>query len=142
MKFKMIVGSILAATLGLGSIAFAKTGTYYPPERMHCGLNAGKLVCQDFNRQYLTEDTTNADFPDSTMQTFNFVSSAAYYAPSLDEVSVFFTYNNAKAKMVKLKTIVTSIRPDLSSGSWKKVHSDLYTCDEGYMSCGITNLPS
>jgi hypothetical protein len=140
MKLKLI-GSAIVLALGLANVAYAKINTYYPPERMHCGLSdAGKLSCHDFNRQYLTEDTYTANLSDKE-EAFYFYSAAAYYAPSREETSVFFTYHNAKGKMAKLKTIQTTIRPDLSSGKWRKVGGDIYVCDAGYMSCGITSLP-
>lgn len=142
MKLKAVIGSMVALTLGLGSMAYA-AGDYYPPERIHCMLNnVDKLSCDEFNRQYLAEDTTNADFPKGKDDIFHFVSAVAYMAPRQDQASVFYTYNNAKSKMVKLKTINTAIRPDLKNSSWKKFKDDVYTCVDIETKCPITNLPS
>lgn len=136
MKVKALIGMI---ALGLSGVAFA-AGAYFPPERMHCKLNeAGNLSCSDFNRQYLTEATHTADLPAGKELVFNFSSGTAY--ADENEWVVFFTYKDASGKNIRIKTVSSSISPDLENGSWK-AYKDIYTCTTGYMSCPITNLPS
>lgn len=143
MKFSHIAASVLAVTLGMSSVAYAKNDpVYYPPERISCSLKAdGQLTCGDFERNYLIEGTHTADFNQDQEQTFTFTSATAYTGY---EVKVIFGYVNAKNKKVVLETFDTSIQPDLASGSWKPLNNnhDIYTCNEGYKNCGITNLPS
>lgn len=136
MKIKALIATVL--TLGINSAAFAFTD-YYPPERLSCNLTNNKLTCSDFNRNYLMEDTYTADF-NKGEEMFHFGSAVAYFAQN--EASIFFTYHDNDNKMVKLKTVNTSIKPNLTKGQWKRVTDDIYTCDVGYMSCPITNLPS
>ena len=144
MKLKIVAGSIFALTLGLIGVAHANAvSSYYPPERIHCMLSGqNEVSCDEFNRQYLVEDTSNADLQQNRHETFHFVSGAAYFTPDQKEAVIFYTYNNHHYKMVKLKTINPNIRPDLFNGNWRKVAEDIYTCDAGYMSCPITNLPA
>lgn len=139
MKCKFIIG-MAALTLGMGSVVYA-AGDYFPPERINCTMADGKLTCQEFNRQYLIENTTTADWGDKD-QTFTFYSGNAFFAPSMDKITVFYTYKNSNNKNVTLKTFNTTIRPDLANGNWIKLEDDLYTCNTGYMHCPITNLPS
>jgi|GEM_PF-2121463 hypothetical protein len=140
MKLKTIIGSAVALTLGLGGVAFA-AGDYFAPERMHCKIdNAGKLSCSDFNRSYLTEDTHTAQLPPGKDLVFNFATGAAYFDEGSNAWTVFFTYKDTSSKNVKLRSVNTSIQPDLKNGAWKK-NKDIYTCTAGYMSCPITNLP-
>ena len=139
MKLTSIAAGLMGLSIGFCSVAFA--GDYFPPERIHCKSSAaGRMSCEGFNHQYLTEDTFTANLTDKD-EIFNFKSGVAYYTPSMNETSIFFTYNNSFAKLVKLKSTSTSIRPDLESAGWKKVRKDTYVCNTGYMSCPITNLP-
>ena len=141
MKLRTIIGSALALTFGLCSLAFASD--YYPPERIHCSLStAHKLSCEGFNHQYLAEDTYTADMT-TRDETFLFHSGVAYYTPDMNESSVFFTYKNSYGKIVKIKSTNTQIRPNLQTGSWFQHRQDktIYLCDAGYMNCPITNLP-
>ena len=143
MKLKMIVGSVIALTLGLGNIAHAGQGNYTPPERINCSLNsASQLVCNGFNRQYLVEDRTTAELEKGKSETFYFTSGVAYFTPSMNEANIFFTYTSNKFKLVKLKTINASIHPNVQKGDWEKFKEDIYTCDAGYMGCTLTNLPA
>lgn len=145
MKLKnIIVSTIAALSLGLSMTSFAGyTGgnNYYPPERIHCSLDHGKLNCEGFSHQYLVEDTYTADFDDKD-QTFAFKSGVAYYTPDETEATVFFTYRNSKHKLVKLRSTSTNIRPDFENGQWIKMQEDMYVCKDGYMHCPITSLPA
>ncbi|MBA3661693.1 MAG: hypothetical protein H0W64_08205 [Gammaproteobacteria bacterium] len=124
--------------IGLMSVANA-TERYHPPERLTCKLNhLNKLKCHDFNRRLLIEDVSNATLSKDRTDVFNFVSGVAYSSPNHTETSVFFTYNNSKFKMVRLKTIHPSIQPDLANPNWKKFNDDIYTCNASYMDCAIT----
>ena len=141
MKLKAIVGSVLF--LALGNMAYADGGRYAPPERINCTVNnASQLVCNGFNRQYLIEDKTTADLEKGKTETFYFTSGVAYFTPSMNEASVYFSYNNSKFKIVRLKTVNSSIHPNIQSGDWEKFKDDIYVCDTGYMGCTITNLPT
>lgn len=141
MKLKIMIGSTIALAF-MSSIVYAVSGGYYPPERINCTLtDSSQVNCSGFSRQYLIEDTSNANLKKGKDETFYFVSAAAYFTPNHDEASIFYTYNNAYFKMVKLKTINTSIRPDFENGDWKKLNDEIYTCDASYMRCPITNLP-
>lgn len=141
MKLKSIIGTAVVLTFGLGSIAALAAGDYFPPERLHCKTDvAGKLTCSDFNRKYLVEDTHTANFPAGKDVVFAFASGAGY-VDSDNQWSVFYTFKEAGGKNVKLKSINTSIQPDLKVGAWKQI-KDLYSCTAGYMSCPITNLPA
>lgn len=143
MEFKNIIMTTFAA-LSLSAISIASAApaiNYIPPERIHCMLDQGKLNCEGFAHQYLVEDTYTADFDDKD-QVFSFSSGAAYYNADKSEATVFFTYRNANFKNVKLKSAITSIRPDFNNGSWVRVQDDLYVCKSGYMQCPITSLPS
>ena len=141
MKLRTIVVATMAAlTLGVVGASYAGVSSnYYPPERIHCGLDSNKLNCEGFNRKYLTEDTHTADFG-TRDQSFSFTSGAAYFTPDKSEATVFFTYRNSHHKNVKFKTTATSIRPDFEYGNWTKVSDDLYVCKSGYMKCPITSL--
>lgn len=145
MKISNLAISVLAITLGMSSVANARNNAVYnPPERINCGLSAAsQLSCGDFNHNYLGEGLYTAEFNPGQEQAFYFASAAAYFTTNHQEARVFFTYRNAKGKMVRLETFNTSIQPDLASGSWKAVGTgnDIFTCNEGYMNCGITNLP-
>jgi hypothetical protein len=143
MKLKTIIISAMAA-LSLGfavTSVIASNNNYYPPERVHCLLEQGRMDCEGFSHQYLVEDTYTADLDDSD-QVFSFASGAAYYNADKSEANVFFTYRNSNNKIVKLRSAVTSIRPDFENGNWTKVQNDLYVCKDGYMHCPITSLPS
>ncbi len=146
MKFTTLIPGLLAVTLGMSSVAYAKHGdVYYPPERINCSLStSGQLSCGEFERSYLTEGRHTADFNPGQQQTFTFSSAAAYFTNNHQEARIFFTYSLSKDKVVRLETFDTSIMPDLASGSWKPLNNidDIYICNEGYMSCGITSLPS
>lgn len=123
---------------GLSSLACAQSIAYYPPERIDCRLdNVQKLSCNNFNRQILVEDAYTADLQQGKDEAFYFNTAVAFYAPQDDEATIFFTFRNAKSKAVKLRTSVTYLRPDLENGSWRKLNSEIYTCDAGYMSCGV-----
>lgn len=140
MKLKSLIVSAVALTLGMGGVAFA-SGDYFPPERMHCKLDqAGKMVCSDFNRQYLTESTHTADLPPGKDLVFNFSSGTAYKTNE-NEWAVFYTYKDPASKNVRIRTINTTIAPDMVNGNWTR-YKDIYTCTAGYMSCPITNLPT
>ncbi len=145
MKFRTLLTTAIATlSLGFVTTSFAATSdanSYYPPERIHCSLIQGRLNCEGFSHQYLIEDTYTADMDDND-QVFAFSSGAAYYNGDKSEATVFFTYRNSNFKNVKLKTSVTSIRPDLDNGYWIKVDDDLYVCKDGYMHCPITSLPA
>lgn len=140
MKLKNIFGSAVVLALGVSGVAFA-SGDYYPPERLHCKQDTmGKLVCAEFNRDYLIESTHTADLPPGKDMVFVFASGTAY-ATNMNEWSVFYTYKDSTSKNVRLKTVSTSIKPSFSGSSWVK-NKDFYSCTNGYMSCPITNLPS
>ena len=135
MKLKTICAGIIGLTLGLGSIAYAAT-SYFVPEHVQCTLDSkNKLSCNDFNRNLLTEHTyTNADFENERNKLFSFFSAVAYFTPE-KEWSILFTYKDTKYKNVTLRTVNTSIKPDLKNGSWVKFKDEFYTCDAGYRSC-------
>lgn len=134
--------STVAVTLGMVGIAHAQTYNYYPPERIHCMLNDTEaLSCNEFDRQYLIEDATNADLKKNEGMTFHFFSAVAFFTPNKEESSIFFTYHNHLQKVVKLKTTDFSLKPDLKNGAWKQLNEDIYICDAGYMHCPITNVP-
>lgn len=144
MKLTTVMTTLMVAilTLGLTSIGYASS-RYYPPERINCKLDSTeKLSCSCFNRHYLAEDATNANLEKDKYEIFHFISAAAYFTTNQDEVRVFFTYHNPQGKLVKLKTINNSIRPDFDNGNWKKLTDDVYTCDAAYMQCLVTNLPA
>ncbi|MBX3708542.1 MAG: hypothetical protein KIT56_06390 [Gammaproteobacteria bacterium] len=139
MKLKTMVIGAVAIAFGLSGVAVA-AGDYHPPERLHCKVNdAGNLSCFDFNRAYLVEATHTADLPPGKEVVFNFSTGTAFVT-SQNEWSVFYTYIDSSFKNVRIKTISTSIRPDVQVGAWKKT-KDYYSCTAGYMSCPITNLP-
>lgn len=145
MKFSNFAVSVLTVTLGMSGLAHARNNAVYnPPERISCSMKASQqLTCGDFNRRYLSEGLYTADFNQGQDQSFSFSTAAAYFTTNHQQARVFFTYRNGQGKMVRLETFDTSIQPDLASGSWKALNSnnDIYTCNEGYMNCGITNLP-
>lgn len=130
----------LVLTMAVGCVYAGNS--YYPPEHLDCKRTAtSDLKCESFNRAYLIENTTTADFDKDKPQAFLFYSGAAYYANQQhDEVTVIYTYHNAAGKNVTLKTVDTSITPDLKNGAWV-TKGDISTCDAGYRSCPITNLP-
>lgn len=124
-------------SVGLSQLGFA-SGYYYPPERIRCSLDQmNQLRCEEFNRQYLTEYTTNANLQQHKNQTFQFSSAAAFFGAHQEEVTVFFRYQDAQGKIVKLKTTNPLIRPDLKNPAWTKFNNDFYTCRASYMVCGI-----
>lgn len=140
----IIISSISVLSLGFAAVSFAGlrgVNNYYPPERINCSLDNSKLSCEGFNHQYLIEDTYTANL-NGKDQAFAFSSGAAYFTKDKSEATVFFTYRNSQSKVVKIKSANTSIRPDFESGSWTKVHDDLYVCKAGYMNCPITSLPA
>jgi hypothetical protein len=137
-KMKALVGASLLFIAGLGNVAYASIESYYPPERINCRLNeANRLTCDGFNREVLTEDTTTVDFPAGKDEMLGFHSAVAYFTPDHNQATLFFTYHNAKQKMVKLKTMDVAARPDMTNGSWKKFKDDIYTCHAGYMNCSF-----
>ncbi len=138
---KVVITSIAVLVLGLGSVAYA-AGDYFPPERINCSKtsDASKPVCTEFNRQYLTEDAAN-NLEVGKDEVFSYASGAAYFTPDHQTV-IFYTYKNQHFKSIKLKTVNTSIKPDFTTGAWRKLKDDLYICDAGYMHCPITNLPA
>lgn len=140
MKLSKIVGGMAVLVLALGGVASASTsGTYYPPERIHCVKSEGSRVrCEGFNHQYLTEDLYTSGF-DKKEDTFNFVSGVAYFTPDMSEASVFFTYKNADQRIMKLKSTSVLLHPVKDSTAWTRVQDDLYVCDAGYMHCPITD---
>lgn len=133
MKLKVITSAILA--LGLISVAHA---SYPPPERLECQLNGGKLNCEGFDRQYLTEHIYSAVFTEGEGKVLTFKSAAAYFTPNQKEWTVLVTYKDLHNKDVLLKTVNYSIKPDLKNGDWKRVKNEFYTCDSGYMNCSLT----
>lgn len=143
MKLRAIIGSALALTFGLCSAASA--ADYYPPERMQCHLQgSNKLVCEEFNHQYLVEDTY-AGHLTSKHETFLFSYGTAYFTPGMSESIVYYTYKSAYGKLVKIKSVNATIRPDINVGNWHRKNAnsdDIYECNAGYMNCPITNLPS
>jgi hypothetical protein len=142
MRLKNSIVSAFALTLGLCGVAFAATD-YFPPERINCKLNeVAQLSCEGFDRQYLSEDTYTVDFPPAKEMTLFFVKAVAYFDLRTNEASVFYTYNNSAHRMVKLKTINTQMRPDLTFQAWTKFMDNIYNCEAGYMQCPITNLPT
>lgn len=141
MKTKHAVGCLMALMVGMSGAVYA-SGDYFPPERVHCLMNSvNKLTCDGFSRQYLIEDTYTVNFPVGKDVSLYFSSGVAYYTPGQKEFSIFFTYKDVNGKSVKLKTINTAIKPDVKNGAWKQFKDEFYTCDTGYMSCPITNLP-
>lgn len=146
MKLKaIIIRAVTVMTMGFivaPVSAIAASGSYYPPERIHCTVNDHKLSCEGFNRQYLVEDAYTADFHRNKEQVFSFMSGAAYFNSNRSEATVFYTYNNSQHKNVKLRSASTIIRPDFDKGNWVKVQEDLYVCKAGYMQCPIISAPS
>lgn len=140
MKLCKIVGGAVVLALTISGAAYASTsGTYFPPERIHCVKSASsKVRCEGFNHQYLTEDLYTAHF-DKKEDTFNFVSGVAYFTPDMSEASVFFTYKNADQSIMKLKTTSVLLHPVKGNTAWTQVQDDLYVCDAGYMHCPITD---
>lgn len=140
MRIAKIVCGVAVLGMALSGMAYASTtGTYFPPERIHCVKNeSSKIRCEGFSHQYLTEDLYTAHF-DKKEDTFNFVSGVAYFTPDMSEASVFFTYKNADQKIVKLKTTSVLLHPVKENSAWTKVQDDLYVCDAGYMHCPITD---
>lgn len=142
MKITYMFGHVAALVLGMSGVVHA-AGDYFPPERLHCSMDSlNKLTCDGFSRQYLVEDTYTVNLPAGKEVSLMFSSGVAYFTPDQNETSIFFTYKDNFNKTIKLKTVNTSIRPDLKNGEWKKLKNEFYTCDSGYMSCPITDLPS
>ena len=135
MKLRTICVSIIGLTLGLGSIAYGSE-SYFAPEHLQCRLDNNKLSCNDFNRAHLIENTYTADFQNSN-KLFTFFSGVAYFTAQ-NEWSIIFTYKDALAKNVTLRTVSTSIKPDLKSGAWVRYKDEFYTCTTGYRSCLFT----
>ncbi len=136
----IIISSISVLSLGFAAVSFAGLkgeNNYYPPERINCSLDHNRLSCEGFNKQYLVEDTYTADLS-SKEQAFAFKSGVAYFTADHNEATVFFTYRDAKNKIVKLKSVHTSVRPDFTNGNWVKMDEDLFVCKDGYMNCPIT----
>lgn len=132
MKVKALIAGVVA--LGLTGAVFA-AGNYLPPERIHCTLNAAKkMQCSDFNRYYLTENTSTAALEAGKDVVFMFSSGVAFN--SGDDWAVFYTYINGHNKVAKLVTARTTIEPDLVNGAWT-ARGDTYICDAGYMSCPL-----
>lgn len=144
MELKILVAglvSALAFSVCAPALASSSQANYYPPERISCSKINNKLSCEGFLHQYLIEDTYTADLDDKD-HVFSFASGAAYFNADKSEATVFYSFRNASNKVVKLKSAVTSIRPDLENGSWEEVQDDLYVCRSGYMQCPITSLPN
>lgn len=141
MKRRRALGCVVALVLGVSGVAHA-AGDYFPPERLHCTMDSlRKVTCEGFSKQYLVEDTYTVNFPVGKDVSLMFASGVAYFTPDEKEMSVFFTYKDGQNKTIKLKTVNTSIRPDLKNGAWKRFKDEFYTCDSGYMNCPITDLP-
>lgn len=141
MKLKTILVGAFALFISLNSVVYAGLN-YYPPERINCELNYdGRVICYEFNRHYLVEDPSNNVLQLERNEAFHFVSATSYTTPDESANVVFFTYNNANNKTIKLKTIHWSITPDVKNGNWRKINEEIYVCDTGYMNCPITNLP-
>src|SRR3990167_4591735 len=104
MKLGKIVSGAALLALALSGVAYASaSGSYYPPERIHCTKSDGNRIhCEGFNHQYLTEDLYTANF-DKKDDTFNFYSGTAYFTPDMSQATVFFTYKNADQRIMKLK---------------------------------------
>jgi len=134
MKLRSLCVSIAGLVFGLGSVAYG--ANYFPPEHIQCKLvNGSQLSCNDFNRDYLKEHTYTANLKE-TDKLFSFHSAVAYFT-NQNEWSILMTYKDTEAKNVTLRTIRTSITPDLKNGAWKRYRDEFYTCDAGYMSCVI-----
>lgn len=140
MKSKSLIGRVVAFMLIGCSVSYAMPGSYFPPERIDCILNdANNPYCMEFNRDFLTEDFSNAVLKQDKHKTFYFYSAVAY-ATADQSYSVFYTYRNYLFETIKLKTVSPAIRPDLTSGEWLAKDKDMYVCTAGYMSCSITKL--
>jgi hypothetical protein len=144
MKLSTLTVGMLVASLALSSTVYARNnGVYTPKEHISCALNASnKVSCGDFDHNILIEYRHTAVFNQDQEQSFTFRSASAYVGA---KSRIFFTYSNGDEtdNAVTLATIDPNIQPDLASGSWKPVGngSGVYRCDEGYMNCGIINLP-
>jgi hypothetical protein len=138
MKLKAVI-SVMMLGLGINGIAYAN---YIPPERLECSLVGGKVNCEGFNRQYLTEHIYSANFEAGKEKILTFKSAVAYFTPNQTEWTVLVTYKDLQNKEVLLKTVNYSIKPDLKNGDWERVKNEFYTCGSGYMSCSLTNLPT
>ena len=141
MNLKFLMAGFFLLVVSVSNVVYADhVSSYYPPERISCQLNGyDKLYCGEINRRYLVEDMTTANLEHGRDNVFYFVSAAAYVTPNNTEARVFFTYKDSQSKLVKLRTLTTSIWPDLKHGNWKKINDDIYVCDTGYMNCLVTN---
>lgn len=135
MKLKVIISAII---LALGSTVAAASVSYPPPERVECQLNGGKLNCEGFDRQYLTEHIYSAVFVEGEGKVLTFKSAVAYFTPNQKDWTVLVTYKDLQNKEVLLKTVNYAIKPDLKNGDWKRVRNEFYTCGSGYMNCSLT----
>lgn len=136
MRLKKTFLNIAILSIGLNAAAFAFD--YFPPERITCELNAmGNLSCEQINRHYLVEDTTNADLQGKN-EVFYFASAAT----DKKDPIVHFAYSNMYNKTINLKTTNSSIHPNLASKHWRKMEDGSYICDSGYMHCVITDAPN
>lgn len=136
MELKTFCVSLISLTL-LGLVGSGYAGNF-APEHIECKLVADQLKCDDFNRQYLTEHTFTANFPDNQLVLFSF-SSAVAYVTAQREWSLFFTYKDVNQKNVTLKSIKSNSKPVFANGAWIKLRDDTYSCDAGYRSCQFTN---
>ncbi len=135
MKLRAIaVGAVVL--MGLSGVVFASE--FMPAERIHCMVNeVGKLSCE-INHEVLVEHTYTADMPVGKEVVFNFAGAVAYFANQKDgalDWSILYTYVDTKFKNVTLRTVNTTIKPNLQSGTWKRFKNEYYYCNQGYMSC-------
>ena len=132
MKLKTLIGMVIFCFSG---VVFS-AGSYFPPERIQCKLNhIGHLACENFDRQYLSEATYAVDLPVGKDFVFLFSSGTAYH--NENSWTIFYTYKEAMSgKRIHIKTINTSLSPDLVRGTWR-MSKDIYTCKSGYMSCSM-----
>jgi hypothetical protein len=135
MNLKTICAGIIGLTLGLGSVAYGESH-YFAPEHLQCRLDAHqKIACNEFNRNYLTEHTYTGNLQERS-KLFTFYTGVAYVTQN-DEWNIIFTYKDNESQNVTLRTINTSIKPDLKNGGWVRFKDEFYVCSEGYRSCMI-----
>lgn len=138
---RIFIGSMLIC-FGISTSCQAYMSSFFPPERIRCMMDQNNhLSCLPINRDFLTEEDTDADFREVDTQTFLFVAAHALLANHANENTIYFLYRNNDGKVVKLKTINGALRPDLENGTWTKINELVYSCEAGYMYCKITDLP-
>src|SRR3990167_9318591 len=109
MKIKCALSCVAALVMGMNGVAHA-SGDYFPPERLHCTMDAlRKVTCEGFSKQYLVEDAYTVNFPAGKDVSLTFTSGVAYFTADQKETSIFFTYKDAQNRTMKLKTVNTSI---------------------------------